>query len=186
MFCNLEPDRTGSSKKRRCTRKQSEAETATKRRKATARRNTNTGNMPVQINSNISGTFSIDFYFICILSIYLVAHADGHTPNHTRIAYTLFVLNMFAGSESEDNSDPINSHKLQRPSKSHQYNFLVQLGMISRNFKLFLFHFTIFTHFCFCAFRSSNEQYTAHYNIEKEDSRFTKNIQYDKNRIGEH
>lgn len=61
-----EPDRTGSSKKRRCTRKQSEAETATKRRKATARRNTNTGNMPVQINSNISGTYSNFFLFLYI------------------------------------------------------------------------------------------------------------------------
>lgn len=55
-----------------------------------------------------------------------------HSRTHT--AYTLFVLNMFAGSESEDNSDPI-AHKLQRPSKSHQYNFLVQLGMGPLNMK---------------------------------------------------
>lgn len=35
----------------------------------------------------------------------------------------------FVGSESEDNSDAITPHKLQRPSKHYQYNFLVQLGM---------------------------------------------------------
>lgn len=66
-----EPDRTGSSKKRRITRKQSEAETATKRRKATARRNTNTGNMPVQINSNISGTYHILYFILFVYSFNL-------------------------------------------------------------------------------------------------------------------
>ncbi|XP_031640505.1 AT-rich interactive domain-containing protein 4B [Contarinia nasturtii] len=35
--------------------------------------------------------------------------------------------NTQTGSESEDNSDAITTHKVQRPSKSHQYNFLVQL-----------------------------------------------------------
>lgn len=46
----LEPDRTGSAKKRRCTRKQSEAEVASKRRKNAARRNTQTGNVSIQMN----------------------------------------------------------------------------------------------------------------------------------------
>lgn len=137
MTCFLftEPDRTGSAKKRRCTRKQSEVETATKRRKATARRNTSTGNIPAQINSNISGTYYM----------WIFCQFPHKTRSHTTyFALYCFVLLLLAGSESEDNSDPINSHKLQRPSKSHQYNFLVQLGTsFEFFFKIFLLLFHI-------------------------------------------
>lgn len=105
MF-STEPDRHGSAKKRRITRKQSEAEAASKRRKTAARRNTITGKLHFTVTEK-----------------YL------HLRYFTKPIYDFLSNKLHVGSESEDNSDAIVTHKSQRPSKSHQYNFLVQLGM---------------------------------------------------------
>lgn len=100
-FALSEQDRAVSPKKRRGARKQSESDHTTKRRKASGRRNTITGMQRLKSKQPISSMLTVDF------------------------AFTSFAT----GSDSEDNSD-VNAtqRSLQRPSKSCQYNFLVQLG----------------------------------------------------------
>lgn len=98
-----EQDRTISPKKRPRTRKQSESEPISKRRKPLARRNTITGNN-------------------CSVFLPNMVH-ESLFENSQVFSFEI------TGSDSEDNSDINATQRVQRPSKTCQYNFLVQLGM---------------------------------------------------------